>query len=210
MCWFYFLGVHFLLFCNSPPVWPHLYCDNSGTMKEQMPVISCHYSTLVSHKHIPVSSHGRLRVQCYLLPVMRMSVCVRHRLINRKIRKRKWDKWDDNGTQWEWMTEKETYPTTALTFPLCPLGHKFGLDDTVGSVRQTGSSQDRSRRLKQDLLWCWLCSVVTGVEQHGELDCCYAQFPSFFSLAAETTTLPWFGHRTSTCLTRMFLIRARN
>lgn len=136
-------------------------------------------------------------------------VCVRRIVINGKIKgKKKWDKVKMRDKERE--ERMETHPAAALTFPLWPPAHKFRLDYTVSLVRQTGSSQDLSRRLKQDLRWCWLCSVVTGVEQHGELDCCCAQFSSFFSLAGETAALPRCGHSTSTCLTLVFLIRAWN
>lgn len=101
----------------------------------------------------------------------------------------------------------EGYPTTAHTLPLCPLGHKFRLDDTVRLNGQTGSLQDRSRRLKQDSwLSCWLFSVVTG-EHDGQLDCCSAQYFNSFSLAAQTAALSWFGQRTSIHLILLFLIR---
>lgn len=85
------------------------------------------------------------------------------------------------------------------------------MDTNSGWMTPSGQSgsQERSRRLKQDSrLWCWLCSVVTAVERDGELDCCSAQCSSAsFSLAAETAALPWFGHRTGTHATHLFLIK---
>lgn len=66
-----------------------------------MPVISCHFSTLVSHKHIPISSHGRSRVQCYLLPVMCMSVRAT------ESDKRENEKEKKKGKTWKCVTKKE-------------------------------------------------------------------------------------------------------
>ena len=90
MCWFYFLEVrkYFHYFFTLSPVWLVLCGDDAGTMKEQMPLISCHYSSVASHKHIPVSSHGQSQVQRYHLPAMYMTECVSvcGRVINRKIK----------------------------------------------------------------------------------------------------------------------------
>lgn len=83
-------------------VWLVLCWDDAGTMKQQMPLISCHYSSVASHKHIPALSRGRSQVQRYHLLVMYMSecVCVCVRVINREIK----DKMGQGD--WGWMTEE--------------------------------------------------------------------------------------------------------
>lgn len=100
----FFWGEKWRYFFTLSPVWLVLCWDDAGTVNEQMPLISCHYSSVASHKHIPASSHERSNVQRYLLPVM-MRECVWLRVINREIK--------DKMGQGDWgcMTEKDRKKT---------------------------------------------------------------------------------------------------
>lgn len=201
---------HHLVFYFS--VWPALCSDDAGTMKQQMPLISCHYSSVASHKHIPTLSRRRSQVQRYHLPCcVHEWMCVWQRVINKEIK-------DKNGTRRLRMhvrmsqnkvsvsgREQRGSQPTLTCFLSVHWVHKFRLDDTVRPSRQTESLQDRSRRLKRDSwLWCQLFSLVTG-EHDGQLDCCSAQYLSFFSLAAQTAALSWFDWRTSVHLILLFM-----